>query len=1094
MRGISIRALATLLGLAGTTAVVLAVAVGASAAGCDTSWQSPVSGSWTDASKWSNGVPSSPSAACITVSGAYTVTLTGSQHVASLTLGGGSDGQTLAVSASFADNTGPGNATLTASGDITNSARLELTDPDPTTQSTNAIAGVTVSGTLTNDGTIVSDPGPDGQGSRSLEGTITNASGATLTVNQSLCVNCNTTAPLTTGGSINVAAGQQLVIDNTGTPGTFSVTGGAIDDQGAIDDHTSNPTNNGNGQGGTATLNVSGGTLSGNPIDGVNVAVSLSGAGHATVELWGANNTLATDVPAGETLILASSTNCCFVANTTLTTSTAITNDGTIELTNDDPAGTQSSGTTTLDATAGAITNHGTIASESGTAGLGGRAIDGAITNASDGTVAVNQSLCVDCNSTATFTTGGAINVAPGERLRVDDTGSPGTFDVTGGAIADQGSIDDHTSDPANQGNGQGGTATLHVSGGTISGHAIAAYNAAVSLAGTGDETLHLWGSGNTLSSDVPASYALVLDSATACCFVANTTLTTSSDVANHGTITLTNDDPGGTSNSGTTALNATSGTITNDGTILSSPGTAGLGARTIDGNLINAVGAALTVNQSLCLDCNTTATFTNRGALTVLAGHQLSIDNTGSPGTVALAGGTITDQGAIYDHSPGPNANALQGLATLTVTGGSLTGQPITAVNVAGNFTGSGGGTFRLGGSSNTVSGDIASGYTLIAYALDANGFGDADITAAGGATNHGTIELLNASPSGSYPRNAALTISAGTLTNDGTIAAEPGLAGQGTRTITGAVANDATFAVDQTVLYPNGQLANAGEVMVANGQTAECPWHLHAAGGYDQPGGRDRNSGRDGWDRAARRDAERCGHRRRQPRQRWPGHSRRLARDHRRHRRLHPAAQRVPVCADHVLGQRSAARHRHGQPRRHARGVVRERLHPGTGQTFTVLQAGTVSGTFTTVTGLDGGPYSVTYHAADVTLTGLAATLTTSVAGTGSGALTSSPAGIDCPGTARVRCRHDRHPQRDTGRRFHVHRLVGGWMLGSRDLHRDDERRRGRDGDVLRTDNVPRAHRDDRRSRHRVGQQLARRHLPVQAHAHTALPRAPR
>src|SRR5437870_8694637 len=84
------------------SALVLGVALVASslsgtakaAPSCYTSWASPVSGDWRDASKWDNGVPTSTQDACITLAGTYTVTSHG-DDVGSLTLSGSSATQTL---------------------------------------------------------------------------------------------------------------------------------------------------------------------------------------------------------------------------------------------------------------------------------------------------------------------------------------------------------------------------------------------------------------------------------------------------------------------------------------------------------------------------------------------------------------------------------------------------------------------------------------------------------------------------------------------------------------------------------------------------------------------------------------------------------------------------------------------------------------------------------------------------------------------------------------------------------------------------------------------------------------------------------------
>ena len=61
-------------------------------------WKDPVSGSWTDASKWSTGtVPGPSDHAYITTPGNYTVTINSNITVGAVTLGGDNEQQTLAI-------------------------------------------------------------------------------------------------------------------------------------------------------------------------------------------------------------------------------------------------------------------------------------------------------------------------------------------------------------------------------------------------------------------------------------------------------------------------------------------------------------------------------------------------------------------------------------------------------------------------------------------------------------------------------------------------------------------------------------------------------------------------------------------------------------------------------------------------------------------------------------------------------------------------------------------------------------------------------------------------------------------------------------
>src|SRR5258707_727946 len=76
--------------------------------------------------------------------------------------------------------------------------------------------------------------------------------------------------------------------------------------------------------------------------------------------------------------------------------------------------------------------------------------------------------------------------------------------------------------------------------------------------------------------------------------------------------------------------------------------------------------------------------------------------------------------------------------------------------------------------------------------------GAGNAVLTVAAGFTNAGAIELTNAFPNGAY--SAALTISAGTLTNTGSISTGTlaGAAAGGARTLTTQLDNQGSLTVN--------------------------------------------------------------------------------------------------------------------------------------------------------------------------------------------------------------------------------------------------------------------------------------------------------
>ena len=135
----------------------LAWAGTAQAQTCDTSWGTPVDGNWTDATKWTAGVPSATTVACIEVDGDYEVSVSGTNKAKALVLGlaSGTGTPTLTFSsgtltlfeASVVRSTGQLNwSGGTLAGTLTNEGLLRLTSSSSKTLGAGS--------TLTNDGTI----------------------------------------------------------------------------------------------------------------------------------------------------------------------------------------------------------------------------------------------------------------------------------------------------------------------------------------------------------------------------------------------------------------------------------------------------------------------------------------------------------------------------------------------------------------------------------------------------------------------------------------------------------------------------------------------------------------------------------------------------------------------------------------------------------------------------------------------------------------------------------------------------------------------------------------------------------------------------
>lgn len=222
------------------------------------SWIAPVSGSWTDPTRWTpSGVPGPTDDVQITVDGTYTVTLTGSQSVNSVTVGqaGNTGVQTLWI-----QGLPTLVATLTAATGFTNFGTLRL----ESASGFGASNLIVTSGTLTNASGGVVNVNPGLGGPRTVTANIDNQgsinSNYFLTLNKSGGVYNNT-------GTIGVASGYTLTVSG-GTlnqSGTFTVTGSAVF-------NTSSTVNQNGGSLGvpglltvnTGALNLNGGGVTGN--------------------------------------------------------------------------------------------------------------------------------------------------------------------------------------------------------------------------------------------------------------------------------------------------------------------------------------------------------------------------------------------------------------------------------------------------------------------------------------------------------------------------------------------------------------------------------------------------------------------------------------------------------------------------------------------------------------------------------------------------------------------------------------------------------------------------------------------------------------
>jgi hypothetical protein len=339
------------------------------------------------------------------------------------------------------ESTASAESFYSAASGLVNDGSIDLTDTNLHSSPLGGTDLILSSGTLTNHGTITADPGSVGIGFLDIDGNLTNASDGTIDVGHELQIDENTPGTFTTSGAITVGAGQAF---DVGPASTFDIDGGTIAVDGGIDVGAPN---------GGGPLNVSGGTITGAGVSASDVALTFQPGNTSTGTFTLDHSTSLTgDVGAGDTLILSSIIP-PDVSGTqsTLTSATGFTNNGTIELTDPNPGGSGGY-TAALGITSGALRNDGTITSDPGAASQGTRTIAGNVVN--DGTLNVNQSLTQNggmfANSGTVQIGAGDLSVAgaytqPAGITKLGATNAtltaPGGVTLTGGTLSGDGTV-----------------------------------------------------------------------------------------------------------------------------------------------------------------------------------------------------------------------------------------------------------------------------------------------------------------------------------------------------------------------------------------------------------------------------------------------------------------------------------------------------------------------------------------------------------------------------------------------------------------------------------------------------------------------------
>jgi hypothetical protein len=730
---------------------------------CTDTWTNTAGGAWTVGANWSTGSPpTTVQNACITLDGTYTVQLLSSAvTVHSLTFGGTTGTQLLQIADDCAAD---GALTVTAASTIGATAQVELTDASTCT------GNATLSGPVTNNGLVFTDPGVGGQ--RHLQGTLTNTALGTVQLNTNTVLD-GTSPNLKNSGTVTLADGVTL---NVPSGSTVTNTAGSLSS-------SSNPT--------AGQVLVSGGTFSeGNgtvsgtkPVVVADGTLTYTGSGASSLAVHG-TSTLGGKLAAGQALNLESTcAENAMISGTSTFTSTA----GTLTLTNGDSCANN----VTL-SWSGTLTNSGTMNVQPGRGGT--RTLQGNLTN--KGNLFVNTTTADNASGT-NFDNFGTITISDGTALN-----------LTNGASF----IADSTSLVTTSGAGllyqNGGTFTQN--GGSTSGiKPVVLDTLTLNYASTGNSNAWLHGASN-LSGTMTGKQLLTIESTCAEDAVA----TANGAFTNNGTITLANGD----SCPGNVTLTSPTGIFTSTNSLVSQSGSGG--TRTLLGNMI--VSGQLTVNTNTAFNSAGT-TFTNQGFLNVADGATFTVSNgttlvntTGglivpnNTGLVLVQGATfnqgagsgngtkpvVVDDGTLNDTSNGAIGIGIRGTSTLT--GSIAAGQTLSVESTcAENASVTAPQSFVMGGTLNFTNADSCPNNSTLTLTT-------------GTVTNRGTVATVAGA--------GGTRLLQGSLSNQGTVLVDVGSPLQIGRTFSqtsaGTLKTNLASATSYGVLNVTGSATLAGAV----------------------------------------------------------------------------------------------------------------------------------------------------------------------------------------------------------------------------------------------------------------------------------------
>ena len=594
--------------IAATVIGLLLAPSSALAAGCNNEWKEAKDGSWFVASNWSKkAVPNSSQEVCITKSGSYTVTLepTGLSEISvkALTIGGAEGAQKLAVASSSAS----GNLRLITTKGIG-------IEPHGAVSMNNVSSGnnTTLSGSITNAGTITAEPGAGG--GRYIEGNVTNNGTVSIADLTTLTIPSGSAITNSSSGTIT-SAGVGRVLTTSG--GTFNEAGGST------------------GGTGTEPVVIEGGAL-----------VYSGSSGKSQIAARGQQSTLSGNLSSEQSLSIEG--DCSGAQYGKLTAAASFTNAGTITLKSHNQGCGYSS---TLAVSSGTLTNTGTIATEPDIYG-DQRYLEGNVTNKK--TLALNAPGSYNANGT-TLTNEGTVQLANGVSSAVQSGAT--ITNGTGGIISSTGTGAFHvlsggTFNEAGGSTGGTGTEPVVIEGGAL-----------VYSGSSGKSQIAARGQQSTLSGNLSSEQSLSIEGD--CVTGGYAKLTAAASFTNAGTITLTSHDQGCGYWSD---LAVSSGTLTNTGTIATEPDIYG-DQRYLEGNVTNngtvsiADPTTLTIPSGSAITNSSSGTITSAGVGRVLTTSGGTFNeaggSTGGTGTepVVIEGGAL-----VYSGSSGKSQIAARG------------------------------------------------------------------------------------------------------------------------------------------------------------------------------------------------------------------------------------------------------------------------------------------------------------------------------------------------------------------------------------------------------------------------------------------------